>query len=539
MLSEIYCDKFYQKNIRFHKGLNVVLGTTNADNSIGKSTLLLIVDYAFGGDTYARASDIVKNIGEHKIGFKFQFEDGEYTFLRSVPDSEKIWRCDFNYRPLDLITKEYFTGWLSKQYGLELYQLSFRDAVGRYIRVYGKDNYDEKHPLNITSKEPNQKAKKALLKLFDGYKVLSDYETIATEAKEERQTYEKAQENNFIARIGKRQYDKNEKEIIKKEEEIKEITQKLDKGLLDIDTSASERAIELKKELTPRKRARSKLRNKIALLDENIDYTFSEATESFEQLKKFFPSVNIKHLTEIENFHKKIATIFGTELQEERKRTQKQLDEVDKNIQLLENELSGLIENPNLSKIVLQKHAEILMQIKKMQQENEAYRKKIQLVERNKTARENLEKIQKEQYGRVEATINGEMNRINATLYSEKANPPILHLEGNSYEFFTQDDTGTGIAYKGLVVYDLAIAGLTKLPILVHDSLILKQISDEAVENILARYMESGKQVIIALDKQDSYGKKTTEILEDQCVLHLAPNGRELFGRAWSRQETQ
>lgn len=538
MLSEIYCDKFYQKTIRFREGLNVVLGTPDADNSIGKSTLLLIVDYAFGGDTYARASDIVKNIGEHKIGFKFQFEDGEYAFLRAVPDSAKIWRCDSDYRPLDLITKERFTEWLSKKYELDLYQLSFRDAVGRYIRVYGKDNYDEKHPLNITSKEPNQKAKKALLKLFDGYKVLSDYEKVANEAKEECQTYKKAQENNFIVKIGKRQYEKNEKEVTNKKKEIEELTQKLDKGLLDIDTSASERAIELKRELTPQKRMRSKLHNKIALLDENLNYTFSETTESFEQLKQFFPSVNIKHLSEIETFHKKIATIFDAELQEERKRTQKQLDEVNKDIQLLENELSGLIKNPKLSTVVLQKYAETLTQIEKMQQENEAYRKRVLLDERNKTASKNLERVQKEQYGGVEATINSEMERINATLYSEKANPPILHLEGNSYDFFTQDDTGTGIAYKGLVVYDLAIASLTKLPILVHDSLILKQISDEAVENILVRYMESGKQVIISLDKQDSYSKRTAEILEKQCVLHLAPNGRELFGRAWSRQET-
>lgn len=538
MLSEIYCDKFYQKTIRFREGLNVVLGTPDADNSIGKSTLLLIVDYAFGGDTYARASDIVKNIGEHKIGFKFQFEDGEHTFLRAVPDSAKIWRCDSDYGPLDLIAKEQFTEWLSKKYELNLYQLSFRDAVGRYIRVYGKDNYDEKHPLNITSKEPNQKAKKALLKLFDGYKVLSDYEKVANEAKEECQTYKKAQENNFIVKIRKRQYEKNEKEVTNKKKEIEELTQKLDKGLLDIDTSASERAIELKRELTPQKRMRSKLHNKIALLDENLNYTFSETTESFEQLKQFFPSVNVKHLSEIETFHKKIATIFDAELQEERKRTQKQLDEVNKDIQLLENELSGLIKNPNLSTVVLQKYAETLTQIEKMQQENEAYRKRVLLDERNKTASKNLERVQKEQYGGVEATINSEMERINATLYSEKANPPILHLEGNSYEFFTQDDTGTGIAYKGLVVYDLAIASLTKLPILVHDSLILKQISDEAVENILVRYMESGKQVIISLDKQDSYSKRTAEILEKQCVLHLAPNGRELFGRAWSRQET-
>lgn len=40
-----------------------------------------------------------------------------------------------------------------------------------------------------------------MLKLFDGYKVLSDYEKVANEAKEECQTYKKAQENNFIVKL--------------------------------------------------------------------------------------------------------------------------------------------------------------------------------------------------------------------------------------------------------------------------------------------------------------------------------------------------
>ena len=44
MLREIYCDKFYQKQIVFNPGLSVVLGTNTGDNSIGKSTFLLIVD---------------------------------------------------------------------------------------------------------------------------------------------------------------------------------------------------------------------------------------------------------------------------------------------------------------------------------------------------------------------------------------------------------------------------------------------------------------------------------------------------------------
>lgn len=34
--------------------------------------------------------------------------------MRAVPDSAKIWRCDSDYRPLDLVAKERFTEWLSK-----------------------------------------------------------------------------------------------------------------------------------------------------------------------------------------------------------------------------------------------------------------------------------------------------------------------------------------------------------------------------------------------------------------------------------------
>ena len=70
MLREIYCEEFHQKYITFHDGLNVVLGSPKADNSIGKSTLMLIVDFAFGGNTYVEASDILQNVGEHSVGFK-------------------------------------------------------------------------------------------------------------------------------------------------------------------------------------------------------------------------------------------------------------------------------------------------------------------------------------------------------------------------------------------------------------------------------------------------------------------------------------
>ena len=58
MLIEICCDKFMcngsiRKPIKFNKGLNIIQGQNSGENSIGKSTFLLVIDFCFGGDTYA------------------------------------------------------------------------------------------------------------------------------------------------------------------------------------------------------------------------------------------------------------------------------------------------------------------------------------------------------------------------------------------------------------------------------------------------------------------------------------------------------
>ena len=63
MLVEIWCDKFMDNGkirpkVKFRSGLNTILGDINASNSIGKTTFLLIVDFAFGGDDYIK-SDLV------------------------------------------------------------------------------------------------------------------------------------------------------------------------------------------------------------------------------------------------------------------------------------------------------------------------------------------------------------------------------------------------------------------------------------------------------------------------------------------------
>lgn len=69
MLTEIRSEVFKSYGeprppIKFKPGLNTVLGGGAGDNSIGKSTFLQIIDFAFGDNTYAK-SKIIKQVSTH------------------------------------------------------------------------------------------------------------------------------------------------------------------------------------------------------------------------------------------------------------------------------------------------------------------------------------------------------------------------------------------------------------------------------------------------------------------------------------------
>lgn len=303
-----------------------------------------------------------------------------------------------------------------------------------------------------------------------------------------------------------------------------------------MDSEASEQAIQIKKALSKAKRLRSYSRNRLATLSDCQEYKFSSTTEDFEGLTRYFPNANLKHIREIETFHQKIAEIFNEEILNEKSNLETQLSDYDSIVTDLEDQLKSLVINPNLSKIVLQKHADLLNEKKKLQQENQSYLKLDKLKQAQAEDQENLKNAKNIQLGMIEKKLNFEMDRINDLLYSQRYNAPYIHFTDSNYVFKTPDDTGTGVAYKGLVVFDLSIMHLTQMPILVHDSVVLKHIADDAIEGIVNQYIACGKQTIIALDKQESYTPKTSTLLEKYSILKLAPNGEELFGRSWGKK---
>ncbi|MBR2421095.1 MAG: DUF2326 domain-containing protein [Oscillospiraceae bacterium] len=195
-------------------------------------------------------------------------------------------------------------------------------------------------------------------------------------------------------------------------------------------------------------------------------------------------------LEEIEGFHKTISTVFKAELRSERTKIEKELAGYNQLICEYEDQLQELIQNPKLSKVVLTRHTDLLLEKDRMQKENDAYDKLQQLKKKRDADATHLKTIKQEQLAVVSYQVNEEMCRLNDAIYEGAYNAPVLDFSDTGYIFFTPDNTGTGIAYKGLIVYDLAVLGLTKLPILVHDSVVLKQISDDAIENIIKLYSE-------------------------------------------------
>lgn len=247
MLYEIYCDQFHQKHIIFNPGLSVILGTNTGDNSIGKSTFLLIVDYVLGGSTYSKMTDIINNVGSHDIFFSFIFGEENYKFCRNSIQAHTVWKCNENYEKIESIGLEDYCKWLDSKYKITLPELSFRDAIGRYIRVYGKNNCDEKHPLHYIATEKAEKACLALLKLFDAYSPLKEAEAEAHRSEAELSAYKKAQSLQFIAKITKKVFTQNQKAIEKISEQIQALSSGLERGLLDVDAAASEQAVYVKR----------------------------------------------------------------------------------------------------------------------------------------------------------------------------------------------------------------------------------------------------------------------------------------------------
>ena len=230
MLREIRCDRFRTYNdkprepIKFHDGLNAVIGTKDAKNSIGKSTFLMIIDFVFGGKDYVqKCNDVQLMVGGHTIEFCFEFDDGLHYYSRSTINTSKVNRCDEEYQIIDTISLDKFCKELAKGYHVDESLSTFRGMVNPYYRVYQRDNLDEKAPLEVAKKGKTEAAIDELLKLFGLYNIVMEYKIQEKENEEQKAIYTKSFKYDIIKKITAREYKANQKRITELQAEIEKL----------------------------------------------------------------------------------------------------------------------------------------------------------------------------------------------------------------------------------------------------------------------------------------------------------------------------
>lgn len=88
-----------------------------------------------------------------------------------------------------------------------------------------------------------------------------------------------------------------------------------------------------------------------------------------------------------------------------------------------------------------------------------------------------------------------------------------------------------------MIVLDLACLSLTCLPALVHDSVLLKQISKASTEKIFELYSSTNKQIFVAFDNISSYSDRTAEIVSANVVFPLSGDSDALFDIKFGEQK--
>ncbi|MGF3066979.1 DUF2326 domain-containing protein [Facklamia sp. P12950] len=258
------------------------------------------------------------------------------------------------------------------------------------------------------------------------------------------------------------------------------------------------------------------------------------------ELEKFFPNLNIAEIVEIEQFHDDLNSILKKQVSDNKKKIDKELKKYNEMYYEVDRQTEDIKDSEKIPQDKLQNYTEVARKIIKLEKANEAYDNKELIAEETKKIKEHLDHTVDLAINSIESTLNQTMHEINEKVTNGQKMAPLININSiSSYHFEIPNDTGTGTNFRGLVVFDLAILTLSFLPLLVHDSLIFKQVEDNAIKNILKIYSTFNKQIFISFDKQNTYSDEVKSILYDNHVIELGPNGNELFGKSWSSMENK
>jgi phage host-nuclease inhibitor protein Gam len=544
LLIKIKSDAFAEthKEITFHEGLNTVLGSSDGTSAIGKSTFLWIIDYAFGGEFYTRLAKAAKQyVGEHSVQFTFE-EDGQpHYFYRTTEDDKHVYRCDADGPLIEKRSLDNYREFLSSGFGIESLPLSFSDMTERFFRIYGRENTSERYPLQIKPREQEDKAIDFLLKLFGDIKILNSIRSLEDQLgikaadlqsrKPQPSNFEKIEANQITI-----------ESLQKRLKELMDTNEDAQLSMFGFTASSFEELQRVRRELGALVQRRNALQSRLDAIENNISISSPEIESEFSSLLHFFPQANIKAFTDIERFHERLRAILHEETSTEIERLRPLISRCDREISRLKVRIQETGVAKEMSERTLSQCVSISKTIDKLEAETQELVRQRELQESKNVASNRLAKVLREQSDAIvtiQDALNNEIAIINSFVTNDTEVAPELRLSDakNSIQYTTPGNISEGTAFKSLVIYDLAMLSISRVPALIHDFNILNPIEDTYLERILEKYQSSHRQIFIAFEKAGSRTQKSNEILHNSRVLSLSSDDT-LFGISWSKKKT-
>ncbi|WP_286998927.1 MULTISPECIES: DUF2326 domain-containing protein [Comamonas] len=533
MLREIRCDKFRNGVVSFHPGLNVVLGDDNATNSIGKSTLLMLVDFVFGGSTLLEWNkDIVAELGHHHYDFAFEFSGELHRFRRETITPETLYICDADYKVLSAIQLDEFNAFLKHEYGLAQPGQTFRAAVGLHLRVWGKTNLIPDKPLHAFPKQRDKDCIDNLIKTYGKFEAIRDRDQATRTADAELKVIRAAASKQLIPKVTKTGYADAKVQIASLERDLEEVRKNLASYATSLSAVINKEVLALKERKDDLLQRRMTVAGRLQRVDRNLGGKRALHGGNFQDLQRFFPEINTERLVEVEAFHDGVARILKDQLKKSKEQLTEELKLIDISISGIDAEMAAALGSVEQPESLVDHVYKVALSLQIARKSRDSYEQEQAHIDSLRTARKALAEVKQRILKEIEASVNDGIRKIVSETVGEHRKSPRLSLDDATYNFEVFEDTGTGTAYFGLVLFDMAVFLATNLPAIAHDSVLFKNISNDSVAHLVELYAKIQKQSFIALDEIQKYGSVAAETLQRQSVIRLSDRA-VLYTKDW------
>lgn len=543
MLTEIYCEAFgEQKKVLFSPGLNVIQGYSDeADgngNSIGKTNMLKIIDFAFGGQYYSDSNDdVIRHVGEHDICFTHMFNGKEYSFIRSTTARNTVIRCtDDSYTPTSEFSAKEFCEWLLKQYKVETLQLSFREIVGLYSRIWNKPNKEVNRPLFNHNAQSVADSIISLVKLFGKYGPIQELHEQDKYLKKRQTVLNNAVSYHLLKVPSKQEYNKIKQQLSENQEMLRTLRANIALGSSENADQLNEESTQLYEQRSALQTQQGRIKRALQRCRKNMANLAPPNEDVFLPLQEFFPEVNLDRIKEIQGFHNQLCLVLLNELKTEEAELLQGLDNINSALKKADQRIQEFTGLPTQTATAMEQILQLAAKQEQLKNQLDLYEDKdkdaAQKVENSKT----LTQILGASTAEIQDQINKKILEYSEKIATSNGKAPTLHLTPKDYQYGVEDNTGTGKAYTDLLLFDMAVLSLTQLPILIHDSFLFNNIDDLTKQSFIRLYNDfPEKQIFIALDQ--FYGKDSeeiNEILYNSTRLTLTGHSM-LYGKDWRK----